>query len=325
MSALDATPHPAPLHRLAARAGRAAALPVSRARGSSTPRPFYVKADQALDGAQLRARLHLRVAHAAALRAGRRVHRTSRSASAARAGTSASASRGLGVPFLFGVFLVLIPAQTWYGARFNSGTRIRSGTTWSAATSCSGTSRTAATTSAASASGTCGSSSSCCSSRVIALPLLASRGRGGALLQSLSRRLAHPAWWLVAALLIMLGAAVPDPTDALEPFYYLVFFVLGYVVVRDPALHGVGRAVPPAGAGARRRPRRLVGPERRACATRCPTRPCSSPGSASLARSPRGWSSWACSATAGGTWTAVRRRSPTWPRGRTRSTCSTRR
>ena len=32
----------------------------------------------------------------------------------------------------------------------------------------------------------------------------------------------------------MLGAAVPDPTDALEPFYYLVFFVLGYVAVCAP-------------------------------------------------------------------------------------------
>ena len=67
----------------------------------------------------------------------------------------------LGVPFMMGVFLLLIPVQTWYGARFNSGYGARSGTTWSAATSSSGTSRTAATTSAASAWGTCGSSSSC--------------------------------------------------------------------------------------------------------------------------------------------------------------------
>jgi peptidoglycan/LPS O-acetylase OafA/YrhL len=70
---------------------------------------------------------------------------------------------------------------------------------------------------------------------VVALPLLANRGRGGALLRALSRRLARPGWWPLAALLIMLGAAVPDPTGALEPFYYLVFFVLGYVVVCDPA------------------------------------------------------------------------------------------
>jgi peptidoglycan/LPS O-acetylase OafA/YrhL len=37
------------------------------------------------------------------------------------------------------------------------------------------------------------------------------------------------------AFVIMLGAAVPDPTEALAPFYYLVFFVLGYVVVCHPA------------------------------------------------------------------------------------------
>jgi hypothetical protein len=70
----------------------------------------------------------------------------------------------LGVPFVIGVFILLIPVQTWYGARFNSGYTGRSGTTSSAATSCSGTSRRAATTSAASGSATCGSSSCCCSS-----------------------------------------------------------------------------------------------------------------------------------------------------------------
>ena len=69
---------------------------------------------------------------------------------------------------------------------------------------------------------------------MIALPLLGASGRGGALLQSLSRRLAHPAWWPLAAFLIMLGEAVPDPSGALKPFYYLVFFVLGYVAVCAP-------------------------------------------------------------------------------------------
>ena len=46
--------------------------------------------------------------------------RTSRSASAARGSTSGERLKRLGVPFVFG-FFVLIPPQTWYGGRFNSG------------------------------------------------------------------------------------------------------------------------------------------------------------------------------------------------------------
>ena len=48
------------------------------------------------------------------------VHVLRAAASAARAGTSASGSRASAVPLLFGIF-VLIPPQTWYGGRFNSG------------------------------------------------------------------------------------------------------------------------------------------------------------------------------------------------------------
>jgi peptidoglycan/LPS O-acetylase OafA/YrhL len=140
----------------------------------------------------------------------------------------------LGVPFVMGVFLVLIPVQTWYGARFNSGHEgsfsrylvsgeflqwnIQGGGDFFGGFGLGHLWFIVVLLLVA----------------VFALPLLANRGRGDVLLRGLSRRLAHPAWWLVAALLIMLGAAVPDPTDALEPFYYLVFFVLGYVGVRAP-------------------------------------------------------------------------------------------
>ena len=50
----------------------------------------------------------------------------------------------------------------------------------------------------------------------------------------------------------MIGGALPDPSG-LKPFYYLVFFVLGYLVVCDPAFMRQRRALPPAGAGARLR------------------------------------------------------------------------
>ena len=64
---------PAPLHRLAARAGRAAALPVPRHAGLQRGGVLR-EGGRGLGGAQRRPRLRLRVAHAVALRAGRRVH-----------------------------------------------------------------------------------------------------------------------------------------------------------------------------------------------------------------------------------------------------------
>ncbi len=141
----------------------------------------------------------------------------------------------LGVPFVMGVFLVLIPVQTWYGARFNSG---YTDSFWHYLVS--GDFLQWNIQEGGDYFGGFGFGHLwfifvLLLVAVIALPLLANRGRGGALLQGLSRRLAHPAWWPLAALLIMLGAAVPDPTGALEPFYFIVFFVLGYAAVCAPA------------------------------------------------------------------------------------------
>lgn len=139
----------------------------------------------------------------------------------------------LGVPFLIGVFILLIPVQTWYGARFNSGYtgsfrhylvsgdflqwNIQEGGDYFGGFGFGHLWFIFVLLLVA----------------VIALPLLANGGRGGALLCGLSRRLARPLWWPLAALLIFAGEALPDPTGALTPFYYLMLFVLGYVVVCD--------------------------------------------------------------------------------------------
>jgi len=141
----------------------------------------------------------------------------------------------LGVPFVMGVFLVLIPVQTWYGARFNSG---YTDSFWHYLVS--GDFLQWNIQDGGDYFGGFGFGHLwfifvLLLVAVIALPLLANRGRGDVLLQRLSGLLAHPAGWLLAALLIMLGAAVPDPTGALEPFYFLVFFVLGYAAVCAPA------------------------------------------------------------------------------------------
>lgn len=136
------------------------------------------------------------------------------------------------VPFLFG-WLVLIPPQTWYGARFNEGYsesfvhylvsgdflawNIRDGgdyyggfglghlwfILWLFAIS------------------------------LAALPLMSwGRERGRERLERLSRRIARPSWWLLPALTIFIGEAMPDPVGK-NVFYYLVVFVLGYIAMTD--------------------------------------------------------------------------------------------
>ncbi len=146
------------------------------------------------------------------------------------------------LPFLFG-FLVLIPPQTWYGGRFNSGYtgsfvhylvsgdflkwNIRDGGDYYGGFGIGHLWFIIVLFLIA----------------VVALPLLAwgRTERGGAVLRGLSRRLAHPAGWALAAALLLVGSALPDPTGGLQPLYYLVFFVLGYLAVCDGAF--IERAV----------------------------------------------------------------------------------
>ena len=137
------------------------------------------------------------------------------------------------VPLVFGL-LVLIPPQTWYGGRYNSGYAgsflhyIASGDflQWHI--------RNGGDFYGGFGVGHLWFIMVLLLLSVIALPLFTwgRKGRGAVLLAGFSRRLAHPTGWLLAALLIMVGAALPDPLG-LKSLYYLVFFVLGYVVVCD--------------------------------------------------------------------------------------------
>lgn len=140
--------------------------------------------------------------------------------------------RRIMLPFVFGVF-VLIPPQTWIGARFNSGYtasyahyltsgdflvwNIRDGgdyyggfgvghlwfLLWLFAVS------------------------------LAALPLLLwGRERGASAFTRWAHRLAHPAWWTAAGVLLLLGDALPDPVGK-NPFFFLGVFVLGYTGMCD--------------------------------------------------------------------------------------------
>jgi peptidoglycan/LPS O-acetylase OafA/YrhL len=71
---------------------------------------------------------------------------------------------------------------------------------------------------------------------LLALPLVAwMRGeRGRAWAVRWAQRLSRPVWWLLPPLLIWLGDGLPDLAGK-NPFYYLVFFVLGLVTIADPS------------------------------------------------------------------------------------------
>jgi glucans biosynthesis protein C len=137
------------------------------------------------------------------------------------------------LPFVFGI-LVLIPPQTWYGGRFNSSYAgsfahyIASGDflKWNI--------RNGGDFYGGFGIGHLWFIMVLFLLSVIVLPLFSwgRKGRGAALLRDLSRRLARPTGWLLAALLIVVGAALPNPLG-LKSLYYLVFFLLGYLAVCD--------------------------------------------------------------------------------------------
>jgi glucans biosynthesis protein C len=137
------------------------------------------------------------------------------------------------IPFVFGIF-VLIPPQTWYGGRFNSG---YTGSFWHYLVSgefLKWNIKNGGDYYGGFGVGHLWFIIVLFLVAVVALPLLAwgRTERGGALLRGFSRRLAHPAGWALAAVLLVIGRALPNPAG-LQPFYYLVFFVLGYLVVCD--------------------------------------------------------------------------------------------
>jgi glucan biosynthesis protein C len=141
----------------------------------------------------------------------------------------------LGVPFVFGL-LVLCPPQCWHGGRFNSG---YTGSYWTYLVN--------GDFFRVDISDYDGGFGKChlwfilalLVIAIVLLPLLAwgRGGRGGGVMRSISRRLAHPAWWLLVPFAVAVGYLLPNPAYYLgaDPSlaYYLVFFALGYLAVCD--------------------------------------------------------------------------------------------
>ena len=133
------------------------------------------------------------------------------------------------VPLVFGI-LVLVPPQTWYGARFNSGYQ------WSYLRYL--TSDGLFHIDFQEGGDYFGGLGFAHLWFILflllisltALPLWAAGRREGSRLVGFSRFLAHPATWPVAGLAIFLGGALPSPGDK-NIFYFLVFFALGYLAL----------------------------------------------------------------------------------------------
>lgn len=139
------------------------------------------------------------------------------------------------IPLVFGIF-ALIPPQTWYGAQFNSE---YTHSYWYYLTS--GDFLVWNIQDGGDYYGGFGIGHLwfilwLFFVSLLALPLLAwARSKSGTpRFARFSRIIAHPAGWLLAAFIILLGDAMPDPIGK-NPFYFLAFFVLGYAAMCDPA------------------------------------------------------------------------------------------
>jgi peptidoglycan/LPS O-acetylase OafA/YrhL len=143
----------------------------------------------------------------------------------------------LGVPLLFG-WLVLIPPQTWYGARFNSG---YTASFWHYLTS--GDFLRWNIQGGGDYYGGFGLGQLwfimfLLFIALMALPLLlwwrSERGERGA--ARFSRFLARPWSWPVVGAVLMIAEGLPSPIDDKSYFYFMALFILGYAIMADEAL-----------------------------------------------------------------------------------------
>ena len=141
------------------------------------------------------------------------------------------------VPFVFGL-LVLIPPQTWYGARFHSG---YTGSFWQYLASGAFLSLQNVEKTGSDYYGGLGFGHLwfilylfLISLLVLPLVAFACTERGSNATRRVARFLANPVTWLVPAFLLWFTEGLPDPIDK-SFFMYLAYFLLGLVIVSDEA------------------------------------------------------------------------------------------
>jgi peptidoglycan/LPS O-acetylase OafA/YrhL len=138
------------------------------------------------------------------------------------------------VPFVFG-FFILIPPQTWFGGRYNSGYADSYGHYLVSGDFLDWNVRDGGDYFGGFGIGHLWFIILLLVFSLIVLPLAlwGARGRGVAKMQTLGRLLSRPWWWILVVVILFLGEAVPE-LGGFPVVFYLFWFVLGYLAVCDP-------------------------------------------------------------------------------------------
>ena len=138
------------------------------------------------------------------------------------------------VPLVFGIF-ILIPPQTWYGARFNSGYTESFGHYLASGDFLQWNIQEGGDYYGGFGVGQLWFILFLFFISLVALPLVswAARGRGTGWAQRWSRRLSRPVWWVLPVVLLFLADAVPELAGQ-NFVYYLFLFLFGFFAVCDP-------------------------------------------------------------------------------------------
>ena len=138
------------------------------------------------------------------------------------------------VPLVFGIF-ILIPPQTWYGARFNAGYAASFRHYLASGDFLRWNIQDGGDYYGGFGVGQLWFIMFLLIISMLVLPLLvwARRESGARRARALNRRLARPAWWIAAVIVLFAARLIPEiPGGPLV--YYLVLFVLGFLVMCDP-------------------------------------------------------------------------------------------
>jgi glucans biosynthesis protein C len=135
------------------------------------------------------------------------------------------------VPFVFG-FLILIPPQTWFGGRFNSGYSQSYGHYLISGDFLRWNVRDGGDYFGGFGIGQLWFILFLLIISLVVLPLVVwgVRGRGAGRMRSFSRRLSRPVWWLLPVVILLVASAAPEIPGG-NIVYYLAVFLLGYVSV----------------------------------------------------------------------------------------------
>ena len=141
------------------------------------------------------------------------------------------------VPFLFG-FFILIPPQTWYGGRFNSGYAGSYGHYLVSGDFLEFNVKDGGDYYGGIGFGHLWFILFLLFISLVAAPLVlwAARGRGVRRMQAFSRRVSRPVWWLLVVVILLIGGVAGEVTEAVGGnfIFSLFLFLFGFIAVCDP-------------------------------------------------------------------------------------------